>query len=148
MIDKVKPQTITMQEGVSLTYIVSDESSFVSSDVSGVLKRQGIEANVIEIILLKSTVKGEGRKLLNAFCEEHSTFAIVLKAEPTYNTEDAYEAACVSGEHTKSLNKLKQYYASNGFVNINDLTCYYGACAFLYENEIGEKVLQAINNKH
>ena len=137
-----------MQDGVSLEYIISNECSFVSLDVAGLLHKNNIEANVVEIISLKSSVKGEGRKLLNQFCEEHNTFAIVLKAEPMYDTVDAYNQACVSGKHTEGVESLKRYYSSCGFVDINDLTCYEAGCAFLYANVIGEKVLQAINNKH
>jgi len=134
---------ISLRKDASLTYI-TDGRSFILRDIVGVIAKNNINATAIEIITLKSSVKGAGRELLKSFCDTHAESAIVLKAEQMYDTQEEYEQACVSGEFDKSLEKLVQYYKSNGFIDINNYVGYNSACAFIFGNEIGKQVVYEI----
>lgn len=111
--------------------------SFIIDDVS-----YFTEDKIIEIISIKSTIKGSGRNLLNYFCEFFCDYAIVLKAEPMYDTFDEYLSACESGKLNTSITKLSKYYESCGFIDINFYVGYEHSIGFLFNNKIGKEVYE------
>lgn len=113
----------------------TNEVSFLVADV-----RSFTDIEIVEIVGLKSTKKGDGKILLNRFCEYFPKQPIVLKAEPRYSTFEEYAEAVSNGSHERSLKKLDAYYISNGFLNINFFTGYEFGTAFIYDNEPGAAI--------
>ena len=126
-------------EHAHMKYVVVDEQyrSFIVQDVRGYTDHK-----IIEIISLKSSVKGSGRELLTAFCELFDEYPIVIKAEPMYKTQELYNDSCVSGEFDISVRKLSEYYTSCGFIDINFCVGYESGRAFIYGNKIGKNIVE------
>ena len=137
--------TVSLRDESVLTY-KSNYDSFISRVINEIVNANNINVEVIEIITLKSSVKGSGRELLKLFCNSHNESVIVLKAEPMYDTEEKYVEARVFGKFDKSLEKLNEYYKSNGFIDINSYAGYNSACSLIYGNEMGIRCVSILKN--
>ena len=115
--------------------------SFIVQDIMPYARNQ-----IIEIVSLTSTTKGDGKALLLDFCNQYDC-PVVLKAEPMYKTAEEYEKAVKAGGFEESLAKLIAYYEHCHFISINFYVGYENGEAFIFENETGKSIYQILKGE-
>ena len=128
---------------IKCVVVDSVRPSFIVQDV-----RNFTEHKIIEILSLKSSIKGSGKELLLAFCSLFEEYPIVIKAEPMYETEELYFSSKEFGEFDISVKKLSEYYISCGFMDINDYVGYTSGRAFIYGNKIGKLIVEKMRDAY
>lgn len=88
---------------------------------------------IIEIISLRSNneKQGDATRLLADIVEEFKDYAILLKAEPMFDTVEEYDA-CLN--RTERLDRLIKFYGKRGFASINNIVGYSCGEAMCFKN--------------
>lgn len=122
----------------------TDSQSFVFKDTQFIL---GPNIELIEIaeICIDADHRGQGygHQLLKEIIDDYKDCAIVLKAEPMFNTFETF-LNCSADEFILMRNRIINFYKNNGFCDINNFIGYEYGTAMMYNNMYYDILLERI----